>query len=161
MLALIRHSYCVSSPLAIAGLGFAGALAAACAEFGFAFPAAAAIFRPLFGAADAAIFGLALDFHFVCRTRPFRCPALATFFVVTGLLAAVLLATGFAGLGFSTNGGTVFTVTTAGGLGAVLMRVIRAAGFTPAAIALLAASGEIGGCLAVPCKSGLTMICRS
>src|SRR5690349_2156376 len=34
MFVLIRHSYCVSSPLAIPGFGFAGALAAACADFG-------------------------------------------------------------------------------------------------------------------------------
>jgi hypothetical protein len=152
MLALIRHSYRDSSPLAIAGLGFAG-LAAARDEFGFALPAepGAAAFGPLFGAANAAVLALALALNLVCRTCALRCPALATF----------LDATSFAGTGFAPDGPAVFAVKAGDGLGVAVMRVIRAAGFTPAAMAFLAAPGEIAGCFAAPCKSGLTMICRS
>lgn len=40
-------------------------------------------------------------------------------------------------------------------------RLTSAAGFTPAAIAALAAAAESAGCRAVPRRSGLTMICRS
>lgn len=40
-------------------------------------------------------------------------------------------------------------------------RVISAAGFIPAAMAILAEDFESGGCLIVPCKSGFTIICPS
>src|SRR5438876_403687 len=73
MLVLLRHSYCVSSPLAIPGLGFAGALAAACADFTSARPSEvdAAVLCPLFSAVDADVFDLVLAFNRVCRECAF------------------------------------------------------------------------------------------
>src|SRR3989442_767495 len=129
VLVLVRHSYCVSSPLAIRGLGFAGALAAACGDFRSARPreADAAVLCPLLGAVDADVFDLVLAFNRVCRECAFQRPALTSLLLVTvlvaavlvvpGLVAADLVATGFAGLGFSTNGATVFTIRVGDGLG--------------------------------------------
>src|SRR5207244_8157018 len=96
MLVLIRHSYCVSSPLAIPGLGFAGALAAACADFRSARPneADAAVLCPLFAAVDADVFDLVLAFHRVCRECDFQRPALTSLVLVTVLVAAVLVVPG-------------------------------------------------------------------
>src|SRR5882672_5422693 len=165
---LVRHSYCGASPLAIAGLGFAGLLA--CEEV-LARTAAASVAADCFpvfpwvctlgacalGNCAGPTFAFVLTLPLplartrVFRTRALRCPALATF----------PLDVGFGGAGFANGGPTVFAVSAGDGLGAAVIRVIRAAGFTPAAIALLAATPEIGACFAVPCKSGLTMICRS
>ena len=145
MLVLVRHSYCVS-PLAIAGLGFADAFTAA-TDFG-----AGLVLAPgVFAAAACLAFALALLQVRAGRTRALRCAALAVF----------ALAAGRDGAGFATDVATGFAVKAGDGLGAELMRVISAAGFTPAAMAFLAASAESGGCFIGPCKSGLTMICRS
>src|ERR1700730_7736281 len=155
MLVLVRHSYCGPSTFAIAGLGFVAALAAAREGFRFVLPAeadASADFCPLFvfGAGALPVFAMAfaLALTLACRMCGLRCPALAIF----------LLWIGFAGVGLASDVPAVFAGRVADGAGAAVMRLISAAGLTPAAMAFLAAAAERGCCFTVPCRSGLTTI---
>ena len=152
---LVRHFYCGPSPLAIAGLGLVAGLAAAREGFGFVLPPEAdaiADFCPLFvfgaGAMSDFAMAFALALTLVCRMWGLRCPALAIF----------LLWIGCAGLGFASDVPTVVAGRAAEGSGAAVMRLISAAGFTPAAMAFLAAAAERGCCFTVPWRSGLTTI---
>ena len=141
MFALVRHAYCRSSPFAIAGLGFDVFLVGAggTTKFPVRAPGAGTNFSWLWPAARPPL-AFILAVGFACRTLDLRCPGFAIV-----LLATVL---------------TALAGRIGGGLGAV-MRLISAAGFTPAAIAFFAAASERGACFIGPCRSGLTMICRS
>src|SRR5580700_2529280 len=135
-------AYC----FAIAGLGF-GPPGYADADFFFVSgfcPATEVFPLPAF-APDAAAFATAF---FGGTLLPFA----LTF--LTLALGAVFFATADFGSGF-------FSVNSKAGLGSarscVLMRVISAAGFTPAAAAALAAEDDSAACRGLPSMSGLTI----